>query len=107
MIVRGRPRIELLLAARHAGAIQFSSCTLTLLTCGAVWFGMWWRQRSHSVSGRLFVTTVLIAGLVVRLAYVFLTPVFYAPDEQSHFNYIKHLAENKSFPVQTSKLGKR
>ena len=88
----------------HTGQIILA-ITLTLLTCGAVWFGMWWRQRSHSVSGRLLVTTVLIAGLVVRLAYVFLTPVFYAPDEQSHFNYIKHLAENKSFPVQTSKLG--
>lgn len=48
---------------------------------------------------------VLVAGLLVRLAYVFLTPVFYAPDEQPHFNYVKHLAEEKSFPVQTSKLG--
>ena len=37
-----------------------------------------------------------------RLACVFLTPVFYAPDEQSHFNYVKHLAQQKTFPVLTS-----
>ncbi len=78
---------------------------LTLLACAAVWFALWWRQRNQPTNVRSLIAVVLIAGLVVRLVYVFLTPIFYAPDEQSHFNYIKHLAEKKSFPVQTSKLG--
>ncbi len=78
---------------------------LTLLASGLVWFTIWWRQRNQPANLRSLFVVVLVAGLVVRLAYVFLTPIFYAPDEQSHFNYIKHLAEKKSFPVQTSKLG--
>ena len=82
-----------------------SAIGLTLLASVLVWFGLWWRQRNLPTNPRSLITTVLIAGLLCRLAYVFLTPIFYAPDEQSHFNYIKHLAEKKSFPVQTSKLG--
>ena len=78
---------------------------LTLLTCGAAWFVLFWRQRNQPTSSRALIGMVLVAGLLVRLAYAFFTPVFYAPDEQPHFNYIKHLAEKKSFPVQTSKLG--
>ena len=78
---------------------------LTLLACAAVWFALWWRQRNQSTNTRSLLAAVLVVGLAIRLAYVFLTPIFYAPDEQSHFNYIKHLAEKKSFPVQTSKLG--
>jgi hypothetical protein len=79
--------------------------TLTLLACSAIWFVLWWRQRNQSTNTHSLFVVVLVAGLVVRLAFVFLTPIFYAPDEQSHFNYIKHLAEKNSFPVQTSKLG--
>ena len=82
-----------------------SAIGLTLLASGLVWVGLWWRQRNHPANPSSLVATVLIAGLLCRLAYVFLTPIFYAPDERSHFNYIKHLAEKKSFPVQTSKLG--
>jgi hypothetical protein len=78
---------------------------LTLLVCGGVWLALWWRQRNQATNLRSLFGVVLVSGLVIRLAYVFLTPIFYAPDEQSHFNYIKHLAEKKSFPVQTSKLG--
>ena len=84
---------------------MFLAIGLTLLASGAVWFGLFRRQRNLPANTRSLFSVVLVAGLVVRLAYVFFTPIFYAPDEQSHFNYIKHLAENKSFPIQTSKLG--
>ncbi len=77
----------------------------TLLACAALWFSLWWRHRNQASNTHALFTMVLVAGLAVRLAYVFMTPIFYAPDEQSHFNYIKHLAEKKSFPVQTSQLG--
>jgi hypothetical protein len=46
---------------------------------------------------------VISIGLVCRLAFSILTPTFYAPDEQSHFNYVKYLAEKRSFPIQTSR----
>ena len=88
----------------HTGKM-FLAIGLTILASGAVWLGMFWRQRNQPTNTRSLLTVVLVAGLAVRLAYVFFTPIFYAPDEQSHVNYIKHLAENKSFPIQTSKLG--
>ena len=88
----------------HSGQLTLA-IGLTLLTSGAGWFALFWRQRNQPTSSRALIGMVLVAGLLVRLAYVFFTPVFYAPDEQPHFNYIKHLAEEKSFPVQTSKLG--
>src|SRR5436190_1465537 len=53
---------------------------------------------------RIFLA-ILITGLFCRLAYTFFTPIFYAPDEHSHFNYVKHLSEHHSFPVQTTKMG--
>lgn len=79
--------------------------SLTLLSCGGVWFALFWWQRNQPSNLRSLFASVLVVGLLVRLAYVFFTPVFYAPDEQPHFNYIKHLAENRSFPLQISKLG--
>jgi 4-amino-4-deoxy-L-arabinose transferase-like glycosyltransferase len=38
-----------------------------------------------------------------RVVFSIVTPTFYAPDEQSHFKYVKYIAENGSFPVQTSR----
>jgi hypothetical protein len=54
---------------------------------------------------RRLLFAILLAGLLCRLAYTFFTPIFYAPDEHSHFNYVKHLSEQHSFPVQTTKMG--
>ncbi|MEK7779931.1 MAG: glycosyltransferase family 39 protein, partial [Verrucomicrobiota bacterium] len=50
-------------------------------------------------------TILFVTGLLCRLSFVFLTPTFYAPDEESHYKYIQHLVEQRSFPIQTSKLG--
>jgi len=71
--------------------------------------GAWcvWRRTCQPQPGRsvwLF-GAVLATGLLCRVAFVFLTPVFYAPDEQAHFNYIQYLSERHSFPVETGKLG--
>lgn len=53
--------------------------------------------------GNIYLILIVFIGLYLRLCYVFLTPTFYAPDEQSHYNYAKYLAENKELPIQTSK----
>jgi 4-amino-4-deoxy-L-arabinose transferase-like glycosyltransferase len=51
------------------------------------------------------ILAVIAAGLLCRLAYVLFTPTFCAPDEQAHFNYLKHLADERTFPVMTRMLG--
>jgi|GEM_PF-1243357 len=42
---------------------------------------------------------ILICGLVLRLAFVFLVPIWQSADEYPHFYYIQYLAEHKSFPL--------
>lgn len=80
--------------------------TLVALVIGGL---LWWQlYRRHRYSGdkrpNLF-PALLTIGVICRLAYTFLTPTFYAPDEQSHFNHIKFIATHGEFAVQTVKLG--
>jgi 4-amino-4-deoxy-L-arabinose transferase-like glycosyltransferase len=77
----------------------------TVVTCVAIWLALFWRSRKAAPPFSALCKIVFVAGLSVRLAYVFFTPVFYAPDEEPHFKYIQHLAEKKYFPIQISKLG--
>lgn len=58
------------------------------------------KYRFHTCFTPLLV--ILITGFICRLAFVIATPDFYAPDEESHYNYIRYLVENRSFPIQTS-----
>jgi len=44
---------------------------------------------------------IVTTAVCCRIAFCLFTPTFYAPDEQSHFNYIKYLYQNHKFPVQT------
>jgi hypothetical protein len=57
------------------------------------------------MTARTALAAILSVGVLCRLAFLCLTPVFYAPDEHSHFNYIKYLSERGTFPVQTTKMG--
>jgi len=80
--------------------------TFAALAVGAAgWFGLLWRHRRQPLSVRHLFLIVLLLGTVCRLVYALATPVFYAPDEQSHFNYVKQLAEKHSLPVLTKGLG--
>jgi len=79
------------------------------LIAGGIGGLLWWQlyHRHHYSAGKrpnLF-PALLAAGIVCRLAYTFLTPTFYAPDEQSHFNHIKFIATHGEFATQTTKLG--
>ena len=42
---------------------------------------------------------VLIAYVAVALCYVFLTPLWQAPDEPAHYNYVRHLLTEARLPV--------
>lgn len=77
--------------------------TALLAAIGALlWIALIWRSAASSLSVTRLVFMVFVVGLACRLVLLFATPTFYAPDEQSHFNYIKYLYEQRQFPVQTS-----
>jgi len=80
--------------------------TFAALVVGVLgWLGLLWWHRQQRLSARRLFLLVLLVGTACRLVYVLATPVFYAPDEQSHFNYVKQLAEQHSLPVLTKGLG--
>ncbi len=68
-----------------------------------LWLGLIYWNKSSKISTRQLFIVIIIVGFVCRIAFLFFTPTFYAPDEQSHFNYVKYLAENRALPIQTSR----
>jgi hypothetical protein len=81
-----------------------SATLLALFVGGTIWAVLFICDRRRPFSVRTLGLTVVLAGLVSRLAFALLTPIFYAPDEQAHFNYVKHLAEHHTLPVMTGAL---
>ncbi len=63
------------------------------------------RAGKGGCAERYLVKFALIGGLLLRVAIVLLMPPFQAPDERSHYNYIKYVAQTHSLPVQTSITG--
>jgi 4-amino-4-deoxy-L-arabinose transferase-like glycosyltransferase len=74
----------------------------TLAAIG-LWFIFFYRDRISTVPIRQLFTVIIAIGFMCRVVFSIFTPTFYAPDEQSHFKYVKYLAENGSFPVQISR----
>jgi 4-amino-4-deoxy-L-arabinose transferase-like glycosyltransferase len=72
-------------------------------TIGAIGLGFFffYRDRMATIPIRQLFIAILLIGFICRVVFSIFTPTFYAPDEQSHFKYVKYLAENGSFPVQT------
>ena len=68
-----------------------------------IWLLLWLVSRRRALSSRTLIGLLFGIGLACRLAFLIGTPTFYAPDEQSHYNYVRHLAENRAFPVQNSR----
>ena len=69
-----------------------------------LWLVLARRQRAGTLRAEHLIAAMFAAGLVCRLAFALGTPTFYAPDEQSHFRYVRYLAERHAFPVQTSRM---
>lgn len=54
-------------------------------------------------AGRLFLfAAILTTYLVAGILYISFTPAWQAPDEPAHYNYVRYLASNTSFPELTS-----
>src|SRR5262245_57381977 len=68
-----------------------------------LWLGLLYWNRLTPIAPHHLILIVFVIGLTCRAIFVLLNPIFYAPDEQSHYNYIKYLYENHRFPVQISK----
>ena len=70
-----------------------------------IWLALWLVGRRRTISFRVLFGLLICVGLACRLAFLFGTPTFYAPDEQSHYSYVRYLAEERAFPVQASRTG--
>ncbi len=80
--------------------------TVLALAIGvSLWLVLLIQRKSGKLNANRLLLTVFFMGLLCRLAFVFGTPTFYAPDEQSHYNYIRYVSEHASLPVQTSQTG--
>src|SRR4051794_38178223 len=56
---------------------------------------------SREISRR-YIRAVFVLAFVVRVAYAFVTPPFQAPDEYSHYSYVKFLHTFGQLPVQAN-----
>lgn len=52
--------------------------------------------------GSRYVVAIFALALVIRLAYAVVAPPFQAPDEYSHFSYVKSIHDSHQLPVQPS-----
>lgn len=85
----------------YAGLVL--TAVTSLAAAVALWTALILRDRSSRIPLRRLLLIVVVVGAVCRIAFSLVTPTFYAPDEQSHFNYVKYLYEHRSLPVLTSK----
>lgn len=81
------------------------AATTLLLACLAAWGYSVWRNRNGSEDVADFPALALVAGLVLRLFCMVLTPEYFAQDEAPHFKYVVYLYQNYSLPVQTAMTG--
>jgi 4-amino-4-deoxy-L-arabinose transferase-like glycosyltransferase len=70
-------------------------CSITL------WLAFWRINTKKTTCYRQLCVLIITTAICCRIAFCLFTPTFYAPDEQSHFNYIKYLYEYHKLPVQT------
>ncbi|HST05962.1 MAG TPA: hypothetical protein VLQ48_14680, partial [Chloroflexia bacterium] len=73
---------------------------LGLVFGALVWILIVWYKPAISV--RQILRLVILTGLFGHLILAFVTPTFFAPDEQPHFKYVQYLAVHTSFPIQDS-----
>lgn len=72
---------------------------------GGLWLGLASLQRRGRLRIRALFLGLIGVGLACRIAFVIGTPIFYAPDEEPHFKYIRYLSEHRALPIQTSRTG--
>ncbi|MBI3948033.1 MAG: glycosyltransferase family 39 protein [Armatimonadetes bacterium] len=70
-----------------------------------LWATLALQSRWRGLPLRSLTVALVAIGLACRLAFALLTPDFYAPDEQAHFKYVRHLVEVRTLPVQITQTG--
>ncbi len=78
---------------------------LTTGISGLVGILIWFRIVKNNFSLKKLLILTILTGIIIRVIFALFTPVFYAPDEESHFNYIKYIESENSLPIQTSMVG--
>ncbi len=76
---------------------------ISTLTLVSLWYALYRYYQANTINYKHLLMIIISIGLACRIVYAVFTPTFNAPDEQSHYNYIKYLAENKELPIQTNK----
>lgn len=51
---------------------------------------------------RRYIYVVMVLALAIRVAYAVITPPFQAPDEYSHYSYVRYVHDSRELPVQSS-----
>ena len=69
-----------------------------------IWGVLCRHDRASALPFRQLFLIVIITGVICRIAIACFNPTFNAPDEQAHFKYVKYIYEERTFPVQTSKM---
>lgn len=86
--------------------VHVALTTLAGIVAGlGLWLWLWWRDRRRAWSEEELAAWVVAVGLVVRLLFVVLNPVYRAPDEHAHSLYVRYLGEHRALPVQTATTG--
>lgn len=49
---------------------------------------------------RRYILAIFALAFTVRIGYLFVTPTFQAPDEYSHYSYVKFVNESRQLPIQ-------
>ncbi len=82
--------------------LEFAGLSLGL----AAWAGLRLASHRRLLGPKALAWTLLAAGLGMRTLFAFGTPVFDAPDEQSHLAYVRYLSERRALPVQTEQAAR-
>jgi hypothetical protein len=84
-------------------SVVWTSCAGGAIGLG-VWAAMWRARVSGRLGGGRLALAVFAIGLICRVALMLGTPVFHAPDERGHLNYVAYIATNHALPVQEQLL---
>ncbi len=85
---------------------MLTAALLTKLTPFLLGGWLWiWQQSKKKITPALLY--LLALALLLRLVLLFQTPLFYAPDEEAHFNYIRYLALKKKLPTELHRTNSR
>ena len=73
--------------------LTITYASLALFVSATIWYLLYRRNQKKNYTYKELIVTILTIGLATHLIYVIFTPLFWAPDAQSHFNFVKYLSE--------------